>query len=532
MSDKVYGIDLGTTYSAVALVNDLGLPEIIKNFEGHDTTPSVVYFNDDGSAFIGGQAKRTQIADPENACALIKRHIGEDYKIEFRGNVHTPETISALILKELVNNANSQNGLDIGRAVITVPAYFGIRERQATRQAGEIAGLEVVGIIPEPVAAAIALGTSQEEEQTLLVFDLGGGTFDTTILKAQAGKVDVVAIDGERLLGGADWDQRLEDLFLEKFRNQAALGGDADPSADDEFMTDLRVQVEDAKKALTIRQVTNLLLRYGDKREKVEITREEFEAATADLVELTVVTAQRVLKTAQDKSPGLTIDRFLLVGGSSRMPMIENALKAAGFSPERTDYDLSVAKGAAIYGQGEVPAYVDPDSVEAGSDETPKSVPGVRPARVAVTNVLPRGVGVQFARETEPEKYEDYIEFLAHANDTLPLDGHATGGILRDGQTSVEVPLYEQGGVGESEKPEDNKALVSGPSTTITGLPPMRKGDPIEIKLHVSEEGIATLSVTEPKTGRSFTAEAAVSVLSGSDVEESRIMVAKTDVRS
>ena len=155
MSDKVYGIDLGTTYSAVAMISDIGMAEIVKNFVGEDTTPSVVYFNDDGTVDIGSQAKQTQVSDPDNACSLIKRHMGEEYPLEFRDQEYTPESISALILKELVNNANSQNGLDINKVVITVPAYFGTQERQATKQAGEIAGLDVVGIIPEPVAAAI-----------------------------------------------------------------------------------------------------------------------------------------------------------------------------------------------------------------------------------------------------------------------------------------------------------------------------------------------------------------------------------------
>lgn len=235
MSDKVYGIDLGTTYSAVALVNELGIPEIIKNFVGDDTTPSVVYFNDDGTVDVGSQAKQTQVSDPDNACSLIKRHMGEEYPLEFQGQEYTPESISALILKELVNNANSQNGLDINKAVITVPAYFGTQERQATKQAGEIAGLDVIGIIPEPVAAAISLCARQEEEQTLLIFDLGGGTFDTTILKTRAGNVEVIAIDGNRLLGGADWDQCLEDLFLQRFIEQAGLDEDNDPSLDDEI---------------------------------------------------------------------------------------------------------------------------------------------------------------------------------------------------------------------------------------------------------------------------------------------------------
>ena len=228
MSDKVYGIDLGTTYSAVALVNDDGMPEIVKNFVGEDTTPSVVFFDEDGTVVIGSQAKQTQVSDPENACSLIKRHMGEEFPLEFRGQEYTPECISALILKELVSDANSQNNLDISKVVITVPAYFGTQERQATKQAGEIAGLEVVGIIPEPVAAAISLCARQEQEQTLLIFDLGGGTFDTTILKSCAGQGEVVAIDRHRLLGGADWEQRLEDIFLDRFKEQAGLDHDHD----------------------------------------------------------------------------------------------------------------------------------------------------------------------------------------------------------------------------------------------------------------------------------------------------------------
>ncbi|HZM57482.1 MAG TPA: Hsp70 family protein [Acidimicrobiales bacterium] len=530
MNDKVYGIDLGTTYSAVSVMNDVGLAEIVKNFIGEDTTPSVIYFEADGSVLVGSQAKQTQVSDPENACSLIKRHMGEDYPLEFRGKSFSPESLSALILKELVNSANSQNGLDIRKAVITVPAYFGIQERQATKQAGEIAGLEVVGIVPEPVAAAISLGTRQDEELTLLVFDLGGGTFDTTILKARAGKVEVVAIDGNRLLGGADWDNRLESVFLEKFVQQADLG-DEDPSLDDDFMTDLKIEVEGSKKVLTLRPAAKLLLRYQDKKQSVEVTRAEFEAATADLVAQTVEITQRVLETARAKIPGLAIDRLLLVGGSSRMPMVEAALGQAGFSPERTDFDLSVAKGAAIHGQGllsgdSIHQYEfgdGPTSGAARSDDTgnaAKARPGVGPARTVVTNVLSRGLGVQVVRDTPSGDYQDYVTFLAHANDSLPLSALMEGGIIRDGQSSVEVPLYEQGGETESEALEDNKQMTSGPSTTIIGLPPLRKGDPINVTLEVSEEGIATLVVVEPTSGLSFKAEAAVSVLSQEDVEK------------
>jgi len=537
MSDKVYGIDLGTTYSAVALINDAGIPEMVKNFVGQDTTPSVVYFNDDGTVDVGSSAKQTQVSDPDNACALIKRHMGEDYQLEFRGQTYTPESISALILKELVNNANSQNGLDIHKAVITVPAYFGTLERAATRQAGEIAGLEVVGPIPEPVAAAISLGTKQEEKKTLFVFDLGGGTFDTTILNAQAGKVEVIAIDGSRLLGGADWDGRLQDLFMEKYTLQAGLSDDDDPSADDEFMTDLQVQVEDAKKMLTVRPSTSLLLNYNGNKQKVEVSREEFEAATDELVARTVKISQRVLKTAQEKSPGLTIDHFLLVGGSSRMPMVATALKAAGFSPENTDFDLAVAKGAAIFGQGELPAFEFGDASASSSattsgDPTTPVRPGVGPAKMTVTNVLSRGLGIEMVKEDASGNLEPYVLFLAHANETLPLMASTEGGIVQEGQTTVEAALYEQGGETESDKIVHNKALKSGEDTRITGLPPMHVGDPINVSLDVTEEGLVTLVVVEPVTGKSFRATASISVLSKEQVAAYKEQIAGIMTRS
>lgn len=534
MSDKVYGIDLGTTYSAVAMISSIGMAEIVKNFVGEDTTPSVVFFNDDGTVDIGSQAKQTQVSDPDNACSLIKRHMGEEYPLEFRGQEYTPESISALILKELVNNANSQNGLDINKVVITVPAYFGTQERQATKQAGEIAGLEVVGIIPEPVAAAIALCARQEQEQTLLVFDLGGGTFDTTILKTRADEVEVIAIDGNRLLGGADWDQCLEDIFLQRFIAQAGLEDDNDPSMDDDFMTELRVAVEDAKKMLTVRPSTNLLLRYEDKKERVEVTREEFEAATSHLVAQTVDITRRVIDTARAKFPGLEIDRYLLVGGSSRMPMIRNALTEAGFTVENTDFDLSVAKGAAIFGQGEIPAPGFAD-MEGGAEENGSGsgvLPSLGPRRTVVTNVLSRGLGLELSREDAAGNYEQYVYFLAHANETLPLTASMTAGILFDGQTSVESALYEQGGETESENPADNKAMVSGPSTTVDGLPPMRKGDPLEVTLEISEEGVATLVLVEPTTGKSFRAQAAVSILTQEDVQKAKKQIAGITTRS
>lgn len=215
------------------------------------------------------------------------------------------------------------------------------------------------------------------------------------------------------------------------------------------------------------------------------------------------------------------------------MPMIETALRQAGFTPERTDFDLSVAKGAAIYGQGllsgdTVNQYDFGDS----SGETTKARPGVGPAKTVVTNVLSRGLGVQLVRETSSSDYQQFVAFLAHANESLPLTASMEGGIFRDGQSSVEVPLYEQGGETESESLDDNKKMASGPSTTIDGLPPLRKGDPILVTLEVSAEGIATLLVVEPTSGRSFKAEAAVSVLSQEEVEKATRQVSGITTQS
>ncbi|MFT4188959.1 MAG: Hsp70 family protein, partial [Aeromicrobium sp.] len=290
MSEKVYGIDLGTTYSAIAHINDLDQPEVMKNFEGDETTPSVVFFEDESNVVVGAEAKRSQLTEPDNTCSLIKRRMGDDYELEFWGKSFTPESISALTLSELVRTANSEQGGNVSKVVITVPAYFGVREKEATKQAGEIAGLEVVGIVTEPVAAALSVGVRGEQEETVMVYDLGGGTFDTTVMTVGPGKVDVVAIDGNRSLGGADWDQALAELIVEKFVTQAGLG-DEDPMSDPDFEVELLSQAEDTKIRLTRRGEVKVRCRYQDKDEQVSVTRADFEEATRHLLTQTLDTA-------------------------------------------------------------------------------------------------------------------------------------------------------------------------------------------------------------------------------------------------
>lgn len=398
MGESVYGIDLGTTYSGISRITELGQAEIVLNYDSNPTTPSVVYFEGEHNIVVGEEAKRVQRSVPDDVCSLIKRQMGTSYPQEFHGERYTPESISALILKELVNTANSESGQNIDKAVITVPAYFGVKEKEATRQAGQIAGLEVVGIVTEPVAAALSLGIRGESPETVMVYDLGGGTFDTTVMRAEAGRIEVVAIDGNKTLGGADWDTALAQSIVEKF--VAAAGLDEDPLLDEEFGAELLGQVEETKKSLTKREKATVRCRYQDKDEKIEVTRAEFEDATRHLVGQTLEISRRTVATAEQKAPGLRIDRVLLVGGSAKMPMIETALREQlGWDPARTDFDLAVAKGAAIYGQAAVDEvlFTDGEEVEAEVPRGAEEKYFLGGARgLSVTNVLSRGLGVRF----------------------------------------------------------------------------------------------------------------------------------------
>lgn len=474
MSASVYGIDLGTTYSSIARISDLGGAEIIPNFEGDQTTPSVVFFEAPESVVVGDVAKRSAVADPDNACLLIKRHMGTEYPQDFQGEVYSPEAISALILKELVRVANQESGGEATKAVITVPAYFGAQERESTRQAGQMAGIEVVGIVTEPVAAALSIGARSDRTETIMVYDLGGGTFDTTVLKLGDGQVEVVAVDGNRKLGGADWDAALVEMIVEKFTATADVG-DEDPRHDEEFMIDLRLEAESAKISLTRRESTNLRLAFDGTKSTVEVTRAEFEEATRHLLTQTVEIAERTVEIAQQKDPGVSVDRVLLVGGSSRMPQVTRALtEQLGWQIEDTEFDLAVAKGAAIYGQAAVDEVImtgdESSPVGLSADATPRAfLPGAS-ATLNVQNVLSRSIGVGFSRGVDDE--EGYIRFFAHANDPIPLDPDPIEAqTLVPNQTTVKVRLYEQAGERESEVVADNRLITDAHLQLPTGLP-------------------------------------------------------------
>lgn len=531
MNDSVYGIDLGTTYSAIARISKLGAAEIIPNFEGEQTTPSVVYFESPTTAIVGSEAKRVAITDPDNACLLIKRQMGAEYPQDFQGQTYSPEAISALILKELVSAANQESGEEAAKVVITVPAYFGVQEREATRQAGVIAGLDVIGIVTEPVAAALSLGLGNGTSETIMVYDLGGGTFDTTIMRVESGKVEVIAVDGNRKLGGADWDAALVNLIVEKFVVEASLGDD-DPRFDEEFMLDLQLGAEETKKSLTKRESATIRCAYDGNKANIEVTRAEFEAATEHLVNQSMEISTRTLDSATEKKPNLSIDRVLLVGGSSRMPMISAALKGRlGWDAQPTDFDLAVAKGAAIYGQSAVDEVLLSEGEEALDEGSAQTAP--RPflggaTSLTVENVLARGVGVKFSRDEKDET--GYIQFFASANDSIPKTPEPIGAAtLSTGQRTVSIEIYEQGGERESENPTDNRLLKEAALPLPEGLP---KGSPIDIAINVTGEGIVKLLVTDVTGGQTMELEAMVSVLTQEQVVEETEKVTALTLRS
>lgn len=520
MSETVFGIDLGTTYSAISRVNEFGKPEIIKNRDGDDSTPSVVFFESETNYVVGKEAKNIAVVEPERTVSLIKRQMGTDFELTFFGKPFRPETISAVILKDLAQSATEETGEECRKVVITVPAYFGLGERQATRQAGEIAGLEVVGIVAEPVAAALSAGLRDEEPKTVFVYDLGGGTFDTTIMKVSPESVVVVVTDGVHKLGGADWDARLMELIAEKFQNQASL--DVSPLDDEEFTQWLSREVEDTKKALSRVESRTLSCVYGAAREKVEVTRSEFESITTDLVDRTLERVQATLDAAALKEPSLKVDQVLLVGGSSHMPMVSAALKMRfGWEPRSSRLDMAVAEGAALYGQSAIA--VRGGEVDEQGGTASGTVSGRLAPAISVSNVLPRSFGVLFLRD---DSTEVYVHHLAHAQDGLPLTVEETAVTAEHNQTSVSVRLFEQAGESESEDIADNKEITPETGAVFTGLPNLPKGSPIEVSLEIDPEGLAQVSAFEPVSGQHLHLEVRLSVMQKADQELATQIVA------
>lgn len=462
---KVFGIDLGTTYSCIAYIDEYGKPIVLKNSEGEHTTPSVAMVESESNIIIGNEAKRSIEIEPEKTVQFIKRKMGkeQDCVILDGKEYHAPE-ISAWILKKIVNDANDeliQTGVieerqEIKDVVITCPAYFGMNERQATKTAGELAGLNVLNIINEPTAAAISYGVSgNQKEETVLVYDLGGGTFDITVMNISGNEISVVCTGGDDQLGGKDWDECFMDYVMQRYEEETG----EDLSEDPETVAALYVDVETWKKALTTREKVRIMVNGPAGRFREELTRDTYEELTKDLLNRTKNLLDDVLNTAAKQGyPISRIDKVLLVGGSSRMPqiskMIENDYHV---TPILADPDEAVAKGAAIYANNEkqYKEFVETKAQESGKTikeiEEENIVDGkldqeyaalsqnFGEMRINITNVLSRTYGV--GAFDEDHKYK--ITNMLMINEKLPAKETKTFMTLYDDQDGVDLKIYE-----------------------------------------------------------------------------------------
>ena len=464
---KIIGIDLGTTNSCVAVIEG-GEPTVITNSEGSRTTPSVVAFTKDGERLVGQLAKNQAVTNPDRTVISIKRHMGSDYKVDIDGKKYTPQEISAMILQKLKTEAEGYLGEKVTDAVITVPAYFTDSQRQATKDAGQIAGLNVQRIINEPTAAALAYGIDKENEQKIVVYDLGGGTFDVSVIEIGDGVQEVLATAGNNHLGGDDFDQRLIDYFVAEFKKSDGI----DLKNDKFAMQRLKDEAEKAKIALSNAPSVNVNIPYitadatGPKHLNVQLTRAKFNELTADLVEATMGPVRQAMKDS-----GLSmndIDKILLVGGSTRIPAVQEAIqKFSGKEPFKgINPDECVAMGAALQG----------------------GVLGGDVKGLLLLDVTPLSLGI--------ETMGGVNTVIIERNTTIPTKKSQIFSTAADNQTSVEVHVLQ----GEREFAKDNKTLGM---FHLDGILPARRGVPqIEVTFDIDANGIVHVSAKDLGTGK------------------------------
>jgi molecular chaperone DnaK len=481
---KVIGIDLGTTNSCVAVIEG-GEAVVIPNAEGARTTPSVIGFSKTGERLVGQVAKRQAVSNPDRTISSIKRHMGTEHKEEIDGKKYTPQEISAMVLQKLKADAEAYLGEKVEKAVITVPAYFSDSQRQATKDAGKIAGLEVLRIINEPTAAALAYGLDKEDEQTILVFDLGGGTFDVSILELGDGVFEVKATSGNNRLGGDDFDQRIIDYLATEFKKETGI----DLRNDKMAMQRLKEAAEKAKIELSGVATSNINLPFisadadGPKHLDINLTRAKFDEMTVDLVEKTMVPTRQALSDAGLQPSD--INKILLVGGSTRIPAVQEAIRKflgkeahKGINP-----DECVAIGAAIQA-----------GVLAGEVKD-----------VLLLDVTPLSLGI--------ETLGGVTTKLIERNTTIPTSKSQIFSTAADNQTSVEIHVLQ----GERSMAADNKTLGR---FTLTGIPPAPRGVPqIEVKFDIDVNGIVNVSAKDMGTGK----EQSMTITASTKLEDDEI---------
>ena len=483
---KIIGIDLGTTNSCVAVMEG-GKPTVIANAEGIRTTPSVVAFTKTGERLVGEPAKRQAVTNADRTISSIKRHMGTDYKVDIDGKKYTPQEISAMILQKLKADAESYLGETVSEAVITVPAYFNDAQRQATKDAGKIAGLDVKRIINEPTAAALAYGLDNEKEQKIMVYDLGGGTFDVSIIEIGDGVIEVLSTNGDTHLGGDDFDNRITQWLIDEFKKAEGV----DLSGDKMALQRLKEAAEKAKKELSTATTTNINLPFitatqdGPKHLGMNLTRAKFDELTHDLIEKTAIPVQNALKDA-----GITaseLGKVLLVGGSTRMLAAQEKVKQiTGHEPSKSlNPDECVAIGAAIQG-GKLAG-------DAGAGD------------ILLLDVTPLSLSI--------ETMGGVATRLIERNTTIPTKKSQIFSTAADNQTAVDIHVVQ----GERQFARDNKSLGQ---FRLDGIPPARRGVPqIEVTFDIDANGIVNVSAKDLGTGK----EQHITITSGSNMSDADI---------